>query len=53
MARVLDETTIKKPVILDRVITSKPTVRLERLKQAIISHQVIPNRHAEGASSFL
>ncbi len=37
MAQVLNETTVKEPAMLDRVLTMKPTPRVERLREAFLS----------------
>ena len=37
MAQVLSETTVKEPTMLDRVITMKPTPRVERMREAFLS----------------
>jgi len=37
MAHILSETIVKEPTMLDRVITMKPTPRVERMREAFLS----------------
>lgn len=37
MAEVLNETIVREPTMLDRVITTKPTPRVEKIREAILS----------------